>query len=449
MESDAERVEKITRILFFYNHENCNNELRRRQIILRYLEIKIRRQRKILQVSATLLSQLFKLKQLVQSLNKKQRKKRSCGKHIRNKGWWATVSTSYNDERFKQAFRVSRTTFEYISQKTSPLLLKEETGAGTICPEERLAIALYKIGRGDYNYTIGEMTGYAESTISLIIREVCQVIIHLFWEEYVMNYFPKNTEEFRQCMINMETEWQFRFAFSAIDGSHLPIKCPNGGPESMKQYHNFKNFYSVVLFALVDAKYRFIWAAIGAPGNTHDSMYFQSTSLYKEIIQGKVLPKQVQKIGEVDIPPMILGDGAFPMKPWLCKPHGDAVLSDEKRYYNYRLSRARMVSEGAFGKFKSRFRVFHRKCESSKESVKVMGLASVVLHNLCLELGDMLPRSMDLTVDAATNKRRDRDEVADILNLTNRNQKNYSNDKTAKGIRNSLTSFFWNEKQSQ
>ena len=155
MESDAERVEKITRILFFYNHENCNNELRRRQIILRYLEIKIRRQRKILQVSATLLSQLFKLKQLVQSLNKKQRKKRSCGKHIRNKGWWATVSTSYNDERFKQAFRVSRTTFEYISQKTSPLLLKEETGAGTICPEERLAIALYKIGRGDYNYTIG------------------------------------------------------------------------------------------------------------------------------------------------------------------------------------------------------------------------------------------------------------------------------------------------------
>ena len=92
MESDAERIEKINKILFFYVHESCNNELRRRQIILRYLEIKIGRQRRILRVSATLLSQFFKLKELVQSLSKKQRKKRSCGKHIRNKGWWATVS---------------------------------------------------------------------------------------------------------------------------------------------------------------------------------------------------------------------------------------------------------------------------------------------------------------------------------------------------------------------
>ena len=42
MESDAERIEKINKILFFfYVHESCNNELIRRQIILRYLEIKL------------------------------------------------------------------------------------------------------------------------------------------------------------------------------------------------------------------------------------------------------------------------------------------------------------------------------------------------------------------------------------------------------------------------
>ena len=50
MESDAERIEKINKILFFFCvHESCNNELRRRQII----EIKIRRQRKILQTKTT------------------------------------------------------------------------------------------------------------------------------------------------------------------------------------------------------------------------------------------------------------------------------------------------------------------------------------------------------------------------------------------------------------
>ena len=65
-----------------------------------------------------------------------------------------------------------------------------------------------------------------------------------------------------------------------------------------------------------------------------------------------------------------------------------------------------MVSEGASGKLKSRFRVFHRKCESSKESVKAVGLAAVVLLNVCLEMGDILPRSMDLTVGPAANKKR-------------------------------------------
>ena len=88
----------------------------------------------------------------------------------------------------------------------------------------------------------------------------------------------------------MDAEWLSPYAFSGIDGSHLPIKCPNSRQEAMKQYYNFKNLYSVVLLALVDAKYRFIWASLGAPGNTHDSTYFQGTSLWDEINAGNVLP---------------------------------------------------------------------------------------------------------------------------------------------------------------
>ena len=62
------------------------------------------------------------------------------------------------------------------------------------------------------------------------------------------------------------------------------------------------------------------------------------------------------------------------------KPHGDAVLTPEKAYFNYYLSRARMITEGAFGKLKGKFRVLFRKCESKKETENY-----VVLHNLCIE----------------------------------------------------------------
>ena len=71
----------------------------------------------------------------------------------------------------------------------------------------------------------------------------------------------------------LNSEWQFPFAFSAIDGSHKYMKWPLGGPKAMKQYHNFKKIYSTILLALVDPRYRFIWDSVKAPGNKDDSTF--------------------------------------------------------------------------------------------------------------------------------------------------------------------------------
>ena len=112
------------------------------------------------------------------------------------------------------------------------------------------------------------------------------------------------------------------------------MKCPPGGPEAMKQYHNFKNFYSIILVALVYPKYHFIWACVGAPGNTHDSTLFQSTSLWEKITAGNIFPQSVLKKKGQAIPQLILGDGAFPMKTWIIKLYRDAILNEQKCYLN-------------------------------------------------------------------------------------------------------------------
>ena len=217
----------------------------------------------------------------------------------------------------------------------------------------------------------------------------------------------------------------------------------------MKQYHNFKNFYSIILLALVDPKYRFIWSSVGAPGNTHDSTLFQSTSLWEKITAGSILPKSVLEIEGQAIPPLILGDGAFPMRTWIIKPYGDAILNEQKRYLNYRLSRARMVTEGAFGKLKGRWRVLSKKCESNPETLKRFGLASIVLHNICIEMGDIIPRNIDLTIDPSSNKRRPRNELREVLQMTDINQRYLgTNSAEAKSIRDFLAEIFWEERQS-
>ena len=175
----------------------------------------------------------------------------------------------------------------------------------------------------------------------------------------------------------MDAEQQFPYAFSGIDGSHLPIKCPNGEQKVMKQF-DFKNFYQDALLAFADAKYKFIWATLGAPGNTHDSTYFQSTSLWDEINPGKVFPYKNCVVDGVETPPITLGDGAFLLRSCIMNPHGDTVLTPEKAYFNYHLSCARMITEGAFGKLNGRFRILFCKCRRKKENyetVKIMGLA--------------------------------------------------------------------------
>ena len=108
------------------------------------------------------------------------------------------------------------------------------------------------------------------------------------------------------------------------------------------------------------------------------------------------MPDKNCVVDGVETPRVILGDGTFPLWSWIMKPHGDAVLTPEKAYFNYRLSRARMITEVVFGKLKGRFRVVFSKCESKKTTMKIMGLACVVLHNLCIDKEDIIPRKFDL-----------------------------------------------------
>ena len=110
-----------------------------------------------------------------------------------------------------------------------------------------------------------------------------------------------------------------------------------------------KEFFSIVLMALVDAKGRFIWENCGIQGNTPDSLTFQSSNLYARLVNGEIMSEFDFSGGGVKINPVILGDSAFEFRPWVMKPYTNSTPRKEQRNFNYRLSRARMVIECAFG----------------------------------------------------------------------------------------------------
>ncbi len=199
--------------------------------------------------------------------------------------------------------------------------------------------------------------------------------------------------------------------------------------------------------ALVDSHYRFVWGSCGYPGNSHDSIILQSTELWSSIKSGNGLPSIGKTIGKHSVPPLIVGDSAFPLATWLMKPYTNAVLSPKQRYFNYRLSRARMVTEGAYGQLKGRWRVLLRKCESSSANVRTFALACMVLHNICLALGDTLPKKLDLTIDLATNEKRNREKIREVLQMRNCAKVRDSSAQAEK-IRAALTEKLWLEKKT-
>ena len=75
-----------------------------------------------------------------------------------------------------------------------------------ISPEFRLATALYRLSRGDYYYTIAEMTGLGVSTVCTIVNEVTRAIVDNVWDECVGQQLPKSKEQFKKKIVDMEEQ---------------------------------------------------------------------------------------------------------------------------------------------------------------------------------------------------------------------------------------------------
>ena len=135
---------------------------------------------------------LLNLQASLQELVPKQRTRRFRRFCRNNKNWWKTVSQTYSQRRFKHTFRVSRTTFNFILSKIQHRIQKEYVTEEPIPPWQKLAICLYRLGRGDYLYTIAEMVGLAESPVCQIVVEVCKAIVEELWSEAVEHHFTKS-----------------------------------------------------------------------------------------------------------------------------------------------------------------------------------------------------------------------------------------------------------------
>ena len=157
---------------------------------------------------------------------------------------------------------------------------------------------------------------------------------------------PTDPEDRKKIEERFRNRWNVPHAVGALDGKHITIKKPK---KSGSEYFNFKGYFSLVLLALVDADYEFLWVNMGASGSSSDAQVFND---------------------------------AFALMPWLVKPYSRRQLTREERIANYRIARGRRVVENSFGILAKRFRVPLTTMEQRQKVVRDIVLTCVVLHNM-------------------------------------------------------------------
>lgn len=203
----------------------------------------------------------------------------------------------------------------------------------------------------------------------------------------MMHALPKPTrEKFIQNGKLFGDRWNFPNALGCIDGKHIRIRCPN---QSGSLYYNYKDFFSIVLLAIVGPSYEFLAVDIGSFGREGDAGIFSKCSLGRAIkdklfdIPGAtILPNT-----EIVAPQVFLGDEAFPILENLLKPYprNQSLHDKSKAIFNYRLSRARRIVENAFGLLTQNFRIFLTPIHTNPDIIEDLITTACILHNLMIE----------------------------------------------------------------
>ena len=133
----------------------------------------------------------------------------------------------------------------------------------------------------------------------------------------------------------------------------------------------------------------------------------------------EILQKPLFIIEEnVTLKPIILGDSAYSIKPWLFTPYARLTnMSPGQRRFNYEHCKGREVVERGYGHLKGRFQILRTESNEHLERVHLTVMVCIVLHNICILYDDDTEIPDEDNDDDSDNDENDEDDGDDTDDL--------------------------------
>lgn len=334
------------------------------------------------------------------------------------------------DETFFSYMRMTSSTFDKLLEIVGPSITKLVTNCRIPIPASvRLAMTIRYLASGDGLQTIAFNYRVGRSTTSEIIRETCEAIWDNLYKEVL---FTPTQNGWRDIAQEFQERWNFPNCIGALDGKHVRIICPQ---KAGSLYYNYKSFYSIVLMALVSAKYKFLIVDIGAQGRHSDGGVFKNSTMGQQFYNNLMdLPDSSAISSRHIVPYVIVADEAFQLTEFTMRPYPSKNLSKQQKIFNYRLSRARHVVENAFGILGSRWRIYQKSINTNLETADNIIKATVCLHNFLMDrssqyCGEMYADRISANGDIIEGEWRKNVDIQHLKNVTNCDSNNYTREK--------------------
>ncbi|KAG8278504.1 hypothetical protein J6590_108213 [Homalodisca vitripennis] len=211
-----------------------------------------------------------------------------------------------------------------------PMVAKKNTNwREVISVNDRLAITLRFLATGDSYHSLMYLFKVSKQSISQIVPEVCSALVSML-EDYIKT--PSKPEEWKSIATDFKRAWQFDQCIGTLDGKHIVIKAPEN---SGSTFFNYKSYHSIVLMALVDSNYSFIYVNIGCQGRISDGGVFKNCSLWRILENGTGLPEEEALPGRLfAVPYVIVADDAFALNKHITKPFPGHQEKGSKKGYS-------------------------------------------------------------------------------------------------------------------
>ena len=198
--------------------------------------------------------------------------------------------------------------------------------------EEKLAVTLRFLATGESYESLQYQFRIHHTTIALFIPFICRQIYECLKEEYLK--LPSTKDEWKDIANSTQKRWQFPNCIGAADGKHISILHPCG---SGSEFFNYKGFYSIVLLALIDHDYKFIYVDVECQGRIRDGGVYRHSSFYNALMSDILnlsdpeplhkSPDPVWQFDQPDVPIsfFFVADEAFPLSINCMKPYPQKI----------------------------------------------------------------------------------------------------------------------------